>query len=610
MEAELEQPIPEPPEDETRFLHRLRDISIKRKLLLLTMVTSITALLIAGVVLLFNDLALFRQSVVERATLQAEAFARHAANNLYFGDDLSSWNDILRSETDDRIIAVVVFDNSRRPAADYARDSKEDADAQLAYSEIGHVIDREYVTVTVPVYRQGGDENEDLDTDAEVVGRLTLRSDLSDIGDRIASYLLIAGSAIALAFALTVVFTAQVHRVILRPLVELAAAARQVAFKKDYSVRATKQGNDEIGRTVDGFNEMLAQIQRRDAQLLEAQTDLEKRVDARTSELSRINTQLRKQVERRQQAEEEQRKLAFLVQNSNDFIALARLDGQTLFLNGAGREMVEIAEDADISELSLKDFHTRNSMTQYFDEILPTVKEQGMWQGQSELKKFESKTPLPVHRSLFLIRNPKTQEAMCYATVCRDISDQLNLEAQLRQSQKMEAVGQLAAGVAHDFNNILTIIQGNATLLEAAKELDEATHSGVTAISEAVNRAANLTRQLLTFSRKQRLQPKPLDLAVVVSNLAKLLKRALGEPVELQLNLPSDLPLVKRRRGHDRADRDQSGGQCPRRHAPGRPAHRRRGAAGLRADDGALAHRRAAGRVCAPVRFRHGLRHG
>src|SRR5216117_1678628 len=86
------------------------------------------------------------------------------------------------------------------------------------------------------------------------------------------------------------------------------------------------------------------------------------------------------------------------------------------------------------------------------------------------------------------------------------------LETQLRQAQKMESVGQLAAGVAHDFNNMLTVIQGHAGLLLAKTDLPRQTHDSAQAISFAAERAANLTRQLLMFSRKGVMQPRALDL--------------------------------------------------------------------------------------------------
>jgi PAS domain S-box-containing protein len=121
--------------------------------------------------------------------------------------------------------------------------------------------------------------------------------------------------------------------------------------------------------------------------------------------------------------------------------------------------------------------------------------------------------------------------------ISRDITGQRELEAQLRHSQKMEAIGQLAGGIAHDFNNILTVIQGFAlTLLE--EEGDAAARRTATQyIVEASERAATLTRQLLAFGRRQVMQPQHVDLNELVTSLANMVRRVLGEDINLQLQL-------------------------------------------------------------------------
>jgi PAS domain S-box-containing protein len=129
-------------------------------------------------------------------------------------------------------------------------------------------------------------------------------------------------------------------------------------------------------------------------------------------------------------------------------------------------------------------------------------------------------------------------------TLFRDVTMQRQLEEQLRQSQKMEAIGQLAGGVAHDFNNILTVIQGHAALLMAAN-LPETSGKSAQQIVQASERAAGLTRQLLTFSRRQLIQPKRLDMNKVIGNMTNMLGRLLGEDVALQLNYCQSPPIVE-----------------------------------------------------------------
>ena len=117
-------------------------------------------------------------------------------------------------------------------------------------------------------------------------------------------------------------------------------------------------------------------------------------------------------------------------------------------------------------------------------------------------------------------------------TLQRNDSERQQLEEQLRQSQKMEALGRLAGGVAHDFNNLLTIIKGHSDLLLDWLKASEPSHKSCEQIHKAADRAAALTRQLLAFSRRQVLQPKVLDLNVLVSEMDKLLARLIREDIE------------------------------------------------------------------------------
>jgi len=127
----------------------------------------------------------------------------------------------------------------------------------------------------------------------------------------------------------------------------------------------------------------------------------------------------------------------------------------------------------------------------------------------------------------------------------RDVTERVQLEQQLRQAQKMEAVGRLAGGIAHDFNNILTAITGYADLLLEDLRPTDSRHQDVAEIRKAADRAAGLTRQLLAFSRQQVLQPSVIDVKTLVGDLQKMLGRLLGEDVALATQLAPDTGRVK-----------------------------------------------------------------
>jgi signal transduction histidine kinase len=126
----------------------------------------------------------------------------------------------------------------------------------------------------------------------------------------------------------------------------------------------------------------------------------------------------------------------------------------------------------------------------------------------------------------------------------RDLTRQRKLEDQLVQAQKMEAVGQLAGGVAHDFNNLLTVIMSYSSLLLSDPDATEAVRGDIQEISEAAQRAAALTRQLLAFSRKQVLQLRAVNVNAIVTDVQKMLHRLIGEDITLATNLDPDLALI------------------------------------------------------------------
>jgi signal transduction histidine kinase len=139
----------------------------------------------------------------------------------------------------------------------------------------------------------------------------------------------------------------------------------------------------------------------------------------------------------------------------------------------------------------------------------------------------------------------EVQFLLAVATVVAMAVEREKTQAQLLQAQKMESVGRLAAGVAHDFNNMLTIIQGHSGMLLSSASASPEVRSSAQAVLHAAERAANLTRQLLLFSRKKVMKTQTLDFGLVLTNTSKMLQRLIGETVELKLKCAPDLPAIE-----------------------------------------------------------------
>ena len=184
--------------------------------------------------------------------------------------------------------------------------------------------------------------------------------------------------------------------------------------------------------------------------------------------------------------------------------------------------------------------------------------------------------------------------------ILEDTSERKRLEAQLRQAQKMEAVGRLAGGIAHDFNNLLAVIMGHSDLIRGVLKKGDALAHDVEQIRRASERAASLTRQLLAFSRRQFLQPQVIDVSTLVGNLATMLRRLIAEDIHLDLRLDPAAGRVLGGPGAARAGDREPRRQRARRHAAGRAPHPRDRARGARSDvrDGAPGLR-PPGRTCA-----------
>jgi two-component system, cell cycle sensor histidine kinase and response regulator CckA len=133
--------------------------------------------------------------------------------------------------------------------------------------------------------------------------------------------------------------------------------------------------------------------------------------------------------------------------------------------------------------------------------------------------------------------------------VNRDITERRELEQQLVLSQRLEAVGKLSGGIAHDFNNLLGVIIGYSEALQESISAENPLREAIDEIQKAGQRAATLTQQLLAFSRKQVLEPKILDLNSIIVDMDKMLRRLIGEDIELKFSIPADLGKVKADRG-------------------------------------------------------------
>ncbi|MBN1941785.1 MAG: response regulator [Phycisphaerae bacterium] len=250
-----------------------------------------------------------------------------------------------------------------------------------------------------------------------------------------------------------------------------------------------------------------------------------------------VERELREARERhaRREAEKERDRLFNL---SQDMLCIAGFDGYYKQLNPAWEEILGWSMEELLSR-PIREWIHPDEVEAAHENLLQLMEGRIISNATHRLKCKDGS-----YRWISLNAFPLMEEQQIYA-VARDVTEQRNLEEQLRQSQKMEAVGQLAGGVAHDFNNQLTVIAGYSEILLQNMTKDDPAYSSLQAVFQACHRARELTEQLLAFSRKQILRPEVLDLDAVLREMTGPLARMVGEQVELRITPAGDLRHVK-----------------------------------------------------------------
>ena len=292
-----------------------------------------------------------------------------------------------------------------------------------------------------------------------------------------------------------------------------------------------------VGRECLGIIELYARTRRPDDQ------ELRTRLTAVGRQLGLF--QDRRRAEKALRAREE--RFRALVENGSDVTVLVDADGRVKYASGPVRRILGRAPEELVGH-SAFDFMPPEDAAEMRPKLEAALARPGqpvtatyrMLHGDGSWRVLES--IVVSHRN-----NPAIRAIVINS---RDVTERHALEEQLRQSQKMEAVGRLAGGIAHDFNNLLAVMLGYTTLTLSRANDPSAVTRNLEHIRTAAERAANLTRQLLTFSRKQVLQPRVVELGAVVSELHTMLERLIGEDVELVTD-------VGRAEGHIKADRGQ-----------------------------------------------------
>ncbi|MHB2025068.1 MAG: response regulator [Elusimicrobiota bacterium] len=308
---------------------------------------------------------------------------------------------------------------------------------------------------------------------------------------------------------------------------------------KQYRLDADRmQILDLLLSTYEAAVEKNVELIRAQKELKQLNEALEARVLERTAALTATNAELRAEITHRNQADQRYRTL---FDASIDGIVIA--DSETRALRHANPAMCRLLgyTETELEALKVDDLHPKDALSRFSAEFEAVVRGKEIVVPNIPcLRKDGTIIQADIAAHTLIIDG-----RACVVGQFRDVTERNLLQRQLLQAQKMESVGRLAGGVAHDFNNLLTAIGGYSHFLLASLAPDDKRRDDVEQIKKAGDRASSLTRQLLAFSRQQVLQTRVLDCNALVADMEKMLRRIIGEDVELATALSPKTGRIK-----------------------------------------------------------------
>jgi two-component system, sensor histidine kinase and response regulator len=509
-------------------MHRLRDISIRWKLTLLIMATSGIALLLACAAVFTYELVAYRQTMTNDVATLAEIIGSNSCAAIVFSDDRAAEETLNALSVEQHVVVACIYGRDGSVLAKYQRDKTDQQEFKLPKPQPeGQNMADGYLSMFRPIKFHG-----------ETIGTIFIQSDLVELQARLKRY-----AAIVLAFMMAsslvaFLISARAQSVISRPILRLAETARIVSSEKNYSVRAQERSRDEIGFLVDSFNDMLTQIQERDAALQAAQDSLERRVEQRTE-------QLRAEIAERKRAEE----ALMLTQFSVDIAAVATLwigsDGHILNVNQATCQQLGYTRE-ELLQLTVYDFSPRFTEQTWAEHWKELKSERSITLESQHRDKNGRQYPVEITVN-YLEFNGKEYN---FAFI-RDITEHKRVEAELRTAMEnaeaaSRAKSEFLANMSHEIRTPMNGVIG-MTELALDTELTHEQREYLESVQASAVSLLGVINDILDFSKIEsgRFDLDPIDFNLrdaLADTLSSLALRAHEKGLELACDIVPDVP--------------------------------------------------------------------
>lgn len=501
-----------------------RTFSIKKNLTLLMMFISGVALLVAGAVFITYDLISFRNDMVRNLNTLADVTAINSTAALLFDNESDARETLAALKAEKHVTGAVIYrDDGSEIFVSYVRDQKTPSLQIPKMLSQGHYFANGRLHVFKPII-----------LDDDVIGTVYLQSEMKEFYQRLRRYLLIVLGVLIIASSAALAMTTRLQRIISDPILHLAQIAKQVSEKKDFSLRAVKNSDDELGFLTERFNEMLAQIQERDSALLKAQETLENQARQLQKELSE-----RKRFEKALIKSEE--RFHDLFDNAPDIYLILDPNGVVTALNKRGLITLGYLDNEIVGKPVSKFIYPDDLVKA--EQVLTKIQKTGAPPENIEARFLHKSGAIVWVSKEFSLMKNEDGKLQSIRVICRDITKAKRLQQELERAQRLEAAGRLAGQIAHDFNNLLGPLAAYPSLIRADLPADHPALELVDEIESAAKKIAEINQQLLALGRRGHYQMELIDLNDTVERVLASLK--FPKEIQIKKTLGPDLFFIK-----------------------------------------------------------------